>query len=695
MKLQKITTIFLIILCFMVQILAPLETLAANEEPIRVGFIEGDAFHKIDSNGRYSGFNYDYLMKVAQYTGFKYEFILIEDTVNHTSNELAQIMLKNGDIDLLGSMFKTHENEIHYEFGEKNYGVARHILCALGNNNRITSNTYFLQDEISVALVKDRVNSIEAFNAIFEHSDVITNITYVDTQEEAIELLISENVDTIMSTDVSVNSNILVSLTESTPSPFYFVTSKGNTELLKELDNAISNIELNEFTIQKKISEDYFALLHTGNIILTQQEQLALSDYPYLTVGLLKGREPYQFYTDDNEETPKGISVEILEEISTIIGVDFKYVWLEDREEMKDKIATREIDLCSTVPYDTNYELAYYFDVVLTQPYLTNSIAWVHSKTENREAQPKYYYIADNLPYYSKEELTEIYDIEQAILDIANNRQTSLFADSYMAQYNIQKLGVANVEIQTVTSKNSNICFGVGKHLDSVVVGLINHAMLHVEPYKVDEIIYDNVTVQNNISLRAFLNNNTIPIIFFMIVFFSGITFILYYYTKKFKNLSRQDSLTKLYNAGYFHNYATDKTRKIRNGCLILVDIDYFKQVNDNYGHQTGDTIIITVAKELKESLSKYGTVARLGGDEFVILIENSCEADFIGEKCKEVLENLLQNGTGVKVTLSIGGYIFNKPTPYDDLYRLADEVLYKVKEKGRNGYLFSNEDID
>lgn len=659
------------------------------QQLVRVGFIPDDGFHTMEVNGGFSGLNYDYLMKVAQYTGWNYEFVVIEENENETPMEKAQQMLLHQEIDLLGSMYLTEENEALFAFGEKNYGIARHTLCVLGNNNKITANNFFMQETLSVALVRDDTASAQAFEFIFLNRDVETSIFYVDTSEEALELLKNEEVDTLMSTDVSVNSNILASLVSASPTPFYFASWKGNEVLLEELDRAIGKIEIAEYTIQQQLVNEYFGQLHTGNIILTQEEAEALADYPYLTVGLLKGREPYQFYNGE-EAVPKGISVEILEEISEIIGVEFRYVWLESREEMRDKIASCEIDICSTVPFDSDYELTYFFDVVLTQPYLTNAVAWIHQQGEEKDANPLFYYLADNIPFFPDEELSEVVDVEQALLEVSRTGNYSLFADPYMAQYHIQRLGVQNVEMQSVNSMNSKICFGIGKHLDSTVVGLINHAILHLDPFVMDDIIYNNVTVTKEITLGMVIRENSLMIMTITTGTLGFIIFALVYYTKKLRNISRQDSLTKLYNAGYFHDFAEEKAKKSSDGCLILVDIDYFKQVNDTYGHQMGDTIIILVGKTLEKAFQNQGVVARLGGDEFVVFLDVPCKVDELNQKCEKILKELAHNPTNVPVTLSIGGLRFHQVMHYSVLYRLADEALYKVKEKGRNGYYFS-----
>lgn len=663
----------------------------ATQDPLKVAFIEDDGFYTMEVNGGYSGYNYDYLMKVAQFTDWNYEFVVIEEEKHRSAIEVAEDLLAKGEIDLLGSSFYSQEIAEHFEVGENNYSVARHILCGLTSNAVVTMDTFFLQESISVAIVRDNIPSYQAFLRIMDDVQIESKITYVEDEEEALALVLSGEVDSLMTLDLSYNASMLSTFTSLSPTPLYFISTKGNVDLIKELDKAIEEIHFTNYPIQGAMREEYFGTINSGEIVKSQEVENALAEYPYLTIGLLKGREPYQFYNGE-EDVPKGISVQILEEISKIIGVDFRYVWLDDREAMRDSIANQKIDLCSTVPYDSNYDLTYFFDVVLTQPYLTNAVAWLHQGNNRETATPLYYYLADNIPFYPDEELTEIFDIEATLKAFSDYGNISLFADPFMAQYQIQKHGITNIDMQTISSMESKICFGVGKHLDSSVVGLLNHAILHLDPFIVDEIIYNNVTVQHEVTFEAYLKQNYATVLTWCTALLIFIILGLTHNAKKFRRLAQEDSLTKLYNAGYFHDYCEKYTKKTEQGCLILLDIDFFKQVNDTHGDHAGDKVIQAVAEALKRNFNGNDKVARLGGDEFVILIEGDCTIENLEERGRTILQELINSGNHVPVSLSIGGYIFDKGTSYEELYRLADSVLYKVKENGRNGYLFSND---
>lgn len=159
------------------------------------------------------------------------------------------------------------------------------------------------------------------------------------------------------------------------------------------------------------------------------------------------------------------------------------------------------------------------------------------------------------------------------------------------------------------------------------------------------------------------------------------------------KKLSITDMLTGAYNRGYINEYI-DKTVKNLNQnsvkiACIMVDIDNFKKVNDNYGHLTGDKVLKNVALICKECVDNYGKVIRFGGEEFLIIIDKDVEkseiiAENIRYKCEE------SRCCGFIYTVSIGAKTFNadKSNFYKDLeegIKEADKMLYVSKNNGKN----------
>lgn len=164
---------------------------------------------------------------------------------------------------------------------------------------------------------------------------------------------------------------------------------------------------------------------------------------------------------------------------------------------------------------------------------------------------------------------------------------------------------------------------------------------------------------------------------------------------KKLNELATMDFLTKIPNRRYFFELGNklfslakrDKT----NLSLIVVDIDFFKQVNDKYGHFIGDEILKMVSTLLQDNIRTSDLVARIGGEEFVVLLnDTSCDgANIIAEKLRFIIENekYHHNGFDISVTISLGISCLKNDidTKLDDIIIRADEALYTSKSNGRN----------
>lgn len=170
----------------------------------------------------------------------------------------------------------------------------------------------------------------------------------------------------------------------------------------------------------------------------------------------------------------------------------------------------------------------------------------------------------------------------------------------------------------------------------------------------------------------------------------------------KLNLMAHYDVLTQLPNRALFvdrFQQATAHTKRTGNQLAVcFLDLDYFKPINDEYGHEVGDQLLISVAKRIKENIRDEDTVSRQGGDEFALLlgeIESFAQCEhFLGRLLSSLAQPYLINGTSHQVGASIGVTLF----PFDDadldtLLRHADQAMYQAKQAGRNRYqLFSLE---
>lgn len=130
-------------------------------------------------------------------------------------------------------------------------------------------------------------------------------------------------------------------------------------------------------------------------------------------------------------------------------------------------------------------------------------------------------------------------------------------------------------------------------------------------------------------------------------------------------------------------------------GTLAVIDIDYFKQVNDNYGHAVEDFVLIQLAKTLKGVFRSGDILCRWGGDEFLVFLQNICEEAIIEGRLDRLRVRMLActyKKRSLPITLSVGVAVASPKSTMDSLFRLADSTLYSVKNDGKNGFLIAED---
>ncbi|MEP1447376.1 MAG: diguanylate cyclase [Paraglaciecola sp.] len=161
---------------------------------------------------------------------------------------------------------------------------------------------------------------------------------------------------------------------------------------------------------------------------------------------------------------------------------------------------------------------------------------------------------------------------------------------------------------------------------------------------------------------------------------------------KELKALANNDPLTNTYNRHGLQQYIQAAFERYRRSqecfCILLVDYDHFKEINDSYGHDVGDIVLITGADLIKAGIREQDKLARWGGEEFLVLLPNTdLQGAFaIANKLKDaIFAHPIGQPVGVKVSISGGIAEVQKNDTFETLFKRADDALYQAKQNGRN----------
>jgi two-component system cell cycle response regulator len=164
---------------------------------------------------------------------------------------------------------------------------------------------------------------------------------------------------------------------------------------------------------------------------------------------------------------------------------------------------------------------------------------------------------------------------------------------------------------------------------------------------------------------------------------------------QRVEQMAATDPLTGLYNRRHFSRVLeqlfAEAQRHDKELSCVMIDLDGYKQLNDSFGHQVGDQILVTAGKVIGTNLRKMDVAARYGGDEFVLLLpqagpaESQTVAGRIREEFRSASSQLLKRPLGVTMSIGIASLSIGRPTAADQLVAQADSALYCAKESGRD----------
>ena len=352
------------------------ESSDSKEAPrtVRVAFPEQEGMSIIGQSGKVTGYNFDYLQKISEYTGWKMEYIAYPDQDGNEAVSSAMNDLTEGKVDLLGPMLKNEQTEELFSFPENSYGIVYTTLCALTSGNLRSSN-FESQKLVKVGLWEQAKTRNGEVISYLDSLNVPYEIIYYDTYDEQIAALRGGSVDVVSSVSLSPIENTRI-VEQFAARPYYFAATKGNEELVKELDQAIERINQVQPNLQESLFETYFR--NAGDaFVLSEEQKEVLAGMDEIQVLGIDGDAPYVYQKDGK---PAGMLVYILEDYAKEVGIKLRFTFCSSREKAQEMIDTGEYDILIGMPFTSAFcaENGY----VQSEPVLVSGLAYVQKASK-------------------------------------------------------------------------------------------------------------------------------------------------------------------------------------------------------------------------------------------------------------------------------------------------------------------------
>lgn len=594
---------------------------------IRVGWYKRDGYYDKDNDGNISGFGVDYLNAIAEYTGWKYVFI--EGTKSQ-----CEAWLESGYINILSPIGE--ENVL------KNAYIAREVIgedygyiYKLNNKFDINYEETESFTNLTVGMVRGGELRENLERYCLEKGFQFHEIKIYDTLDGMIKDLASGKVDAIITDSYVKVENLKVIGRFSNGRVTLAVSSR---ELVEELNKALENLKLDYPSLNSDLKKLYFDEGSQKNLEFLKEEKDFLEKEHKFKLAILKEQYPISYKVDE-QETYKGIILDIIEKIEHYTGFEMELQYVDRFSEAVLMTKNRDVDFVGGVVLSTQQiESGIRNDegnveYIHTVPFYEMRLSLVGRKNTDMDANlevampaylsellslfknlyPQYTFIT----YAGDEECIEGILAKEVDVAIQSDLKLNdlIIYDKYKEIHNLEYIP-GNYGVTLLLRNENRLLFSV-----------LNKAINSVSATERSTIVNDNIQHVDikNMSVKDFLVEYRDTIIWLCMILIAIITalggYTKYRREKKSKERAYKDSVTGISSMEKFRIdvapilHSSDKT----NYYVVTIDIDKFKVINDLYGYDQGDKTIAYLAKVLRAGLSQGDYITRSVADNFVI----------------------------------------------------------------------------
>ncbi|TWX54606.1 transporter substrate-binding domain-containing protein [Colwellia hornerae] len=687
-----------------------------NSKTLLLSFLtQAPPYMAVSPTGQPQGLFIDLWRLWAKESGIEIEFI-----AQSPSQELA--MLQDGDVDIhIGYSAENFDNQL--QIASQIYGVDAGVFVS----TRI-DNVYSLKD-----LQGKKIGILAGTTYENTLINMYPNlkVQVYQTTNELLHQAELGNIDAMVSAQEYLNARLIQSNLQSSfyqlknvtfPTPVYSLVKKGNDKLVELIKEGFANIPIEQLI---RLERNWLIDKHNGYFVrsaekvsLSNSEQSWLEQHQKISVGLVKNWMPMEFVNAKGQVT--GINPDVLKLISDRSGLAFEFTFFDSWSDLYQGLIEQKIDMLASVSVTQERKK----QVIFTQSYW--SMPWVilHQRQLGSQltlnsfhgkelAVIKGYYLSSTIRKAHPLISLKLVDNHNAGLLAVQQGKVDGFISNIASASELMKresLSVLDMSVLEELQRDSSHFAIRPDWLE--LQQIINKTLLTISENEKQK-IYDRwfgVNIETGFNKDVVMRVAAQIGVLILIVIIAIIMWNRRLYgeiktrkllEEKMKHMATHDELTGLANRvllkDRINTAISFHQRQQLQIAVLFIDLDGFKTINDTHGHDVGDELLVKVANKLKSCVRQSDTVVRFGGDEFVLLLtglHKKSEAAYIADKVLKLMQQPFELSVErVNIGCSIGIAMYPDDGVTDnDLLKIADTLMYRVKANGKNHYVFSSE---
>ena len=470
---------------------------SAAGRTVRVGIFSLGQFQGFNENGEAQGYNIDYLNRIGQSTHWNYEYVEVANWVEATE------LLEKDEIDLLAPAQKTDALTAAFDYSVYSMGTEFAAVYTLADRQDLLYEDFNAMAKLKYGGAKNSTFTTKFLEEYSVDAGFTPDLTLYNNTTELFDALRSGEVDAIVTNIMFAGDDVML-LGRFHPMPVYYITSKGNTSLLDELNDAMIDVRMADPAFETELMSRYFPMYN--NTQFTYDETQFIAAMPVIAIGYQVNQAPLS-YTDPNTGEFAGITRDILDKISRKSGLTFQYIALPATDVTYAYLQEHQIHVLSNVEYnDINASQS---TMQLSTPYLESAKVLVSRQNLTLNADSSLHValstgsatltkvIAEAYPYFQ----IEVYaTAEECFNAVKNGTCDATMQNRQVAEVQLTNPAYSDLSVLPIQSLTDKLCLSTisypsdtseyAQRLNSgIFISIMDKAIKQMSTLAVDSII--------------------------------------------------------------------------------------------------------------------------------------------------------------------------------------------------------------
>lgn len=625
---------------------------------VKVAFFPMDGYHNTEADGSCGGMDVEYLNAICNYADWQIEYVKCD------SWEEALQLLRDKEVDLVGSAQYSAERAEEFLYADLSSGYTFGSVVVQADSP-LAYEDFIAMKDISFGMVEGYVRKPEFMQYLKDNGIDQPHILEYAHTEQMQAALKSGAIDAYVHTFTEVKEGQRL-IGRFAPKPFYYITYQENEEIIRELNQAISELKLERPTLETELMNEFYHSRLEKNVLLTVEEKAYITETENVSVGYLDGYYPFSY--EENGEFV-GIAREMLDEKVASLGLPVSYVKMENQSAAVQAVQNGQIDVLAycvdaeTVENNPN--------ISVVKEYAHIPVVLVTKGTVSLDQVRKLATVS-----YLEKEANQVIDMQsillfqyptqrEAVRAVQNGSVQAALCDGYLMENLLRTESIFNeLEVQNVLSGEHSVYMIASKQTDEKLKSVLTKTLVTVDAKQVSQ-----YTLKENayslLSIRQFVKNHSVALLTILVVILCGVIFAAVHMIldgKKIQKLMYKDVDTNFWNLNYlvFHGEHKLLTEQKASYAVAVLSIAQLRQYNMIYGWNAGIKVLEMAADTLKKNMDIQKEIYAINqGERFVLLLnveEREKLLDRLIHLKKEIEKNIRKN-TENRMNVQFGVY--------------------------------------